>query len=204
MNRPIITCPLCGLTQRLGALPPGGRAECAHCGAVIAKARSNSWHWTAALALAALLLYIPANIYPIMRLDFYGISQESTIWEGCVELFKDGQVPVAIIVFLASLVIPLLKLLGLFFLVVTTKRRSARFRPARIRIHKFIEVIGPWAMLDVLLLGILVALVKLGRIATVTPGPSLLPFTGVVVLTILASLSFDPKQIWAQPSPRHE
>jgi paraquat-inducible protein A len=108
---------------------------------------------------------------------------------------------VAIIVFTASLLVPLLKLLGLFFLVTTAKLNSQRFGLLRTRIHKIIEVIGPWAMLDVFLLGILVSLVKLGRFATVTPGPGLLAFASVVVLTILAAASFEPRQIWGERRP---
>jgi paraquat-inducible protein A len=131
-----------------------------------------------------------------MRMDFHGVFTESTVWDGCVKLFQDRQWFVAIVVFLASLLVPLLKLLGLFFLVVATKWNLQSYRSVRVRVYKIIAVIGPWAMLDVFLLAILVALVKLGRIATVTPGPGLLAFALVVILTILASASFDPRQIW--------
>ena len=203
MNSSIIGCHACGLVQRLEPLPPGAVAECPQCGSLVAKAKSDSLARTAAFSLAALLLYVPANIYPILRMDFHGIFTESTVWDGCVKLFQDGQWFIAVIVFCASLLVPLLKLLGLFFLVITTKLNSQNFRWARTRVFKLIEVIGPWAMLDVFLLAVLVALVKLGRISTVTPGPGLLPFASVVVLTILASASFEPKQIWQrlrQPS----
>lgn len=114
------------------------------------------------------------------------------------DLFNDGQWFVAGIVLLASILIPFFKLLGLFFLVITTKLRSARGRQQRTWIYKIIAVIGPWAMLDVFLLSILVALVKLQQIATVLPGRGLLAFTGVVLLTILASASFDPRLIWEE------
>jgi paraquat-inducible protein A len=106
---------------------------------------------------------------------------------------------VAGVVFLASILIPLFKLLGLFYLVVTTRFSSARRRRERTWIYRIIDVIGPWAMLDVFLLAVLVALVKLEKIATVLPGTGLLAFTAVVVLTILASASFDPKLIWEEP-----
>src|SRR5207342_3695372 len=98
------------------------------------------------------------NIYPIMRMDFHGVFTESTVWDGCARLFQDGQWLVAIVVFLASLLIPLLKLLGLFFLVITTKLKLQRAQATRTRIYKIIDVIGPWAMLDVFLLAILVSL----------------------------------------------
>ncbi len=137
-----------------------------------------------------------SNIYPILRMDYYGAYSESTVWDGCVKLFQDGQWLVAVIVFLASILIPLFKLLGLFFLVVMTKVKSSRWRQERTWIYKIIDVIGPWAMLDVFLLAVLVALVKLEQLATVLPGPGLLAFTAMVVLTVLASASFDPKLIW--------
>ena len=145
---------------------------------------------------------MPANIYPILRMDFYGAYSESTVWDGCVKLYQDGQWPVATIVFLASILIPLLKLLGLLFLVVVTKFRSTFFRQERTWIYRIIDAIGPWAMLDVFLLAILVALVKLGTIATVLPGPGLIAFTAMVVLTILASASFDPTSIWDKAERR--
>jgi len=160
------------------------------------KERGDTLTRTAALSLAALVLYVPANIYPIMRMEFHGVYTESTVWDGCVRLFQDGQWPIAIIVFLASLLIPLLKLMGLFFLVVTTKRSSQRFKTLRVSVHKAIKAMGNWAMLDVFLLAVLVSLVKLGRIATVTAGPGALAFASVVVLTIFASASFEPREIW--------
>jgi paraquat-inducible protein A len=157
---------------------------------------------TAAFSLAALMLYGPANVYPILQMDLYGARSENTILEGVVSLFQHEQPLVAVIVFLASIVIPLLKLLGLLYLVTSTARRSTRRRVARTWIYRGIEVIGPWAMLDVFLLAILVGLVKLGDLATVVPGRGLFAFTAVVVLTILASRSFDPAQIWETPEDR--
>jgi paraquat-inducible protein A len=195
----IIACKTCGLVQRTEELPPGMAAECCRCGSIISKHRVNSLGRTAALSLAALILYVPANIYPILRMEYYGAYSENTVWDGCVRLFQDGQWLVAVIVFLASIIIPLFKLLGLFYLTATTKLQSQRRRWERTWIFKFIEVIGPWAMLDVFLLAVLVSLVKLERIATVLPGPGLLAFCAVVVLTILASASFDPRLIWDEP-----
>lgn len=177
-------------------------AECARCGSRLDKHRANSLARTAALSLAALVLYVPANIYPILRMELYGVYSENTVWEGAVSLLRQGETLVAVIVFLASLAIPFLKLLALFYLVVTVRFRSRRRQLARTWIYKTIDVVGPWAMLDVFLLAILVSLVKLGQLATVLPGRGLIAFTAVVVLTILASTSFDPKLIWEQPEHR--
>ena len=196
MPNEIVTCPDCGSSQQLAALPPRSSAKCFRCGSLLAKPGDNALNRTAALSIAALLLYVPANIYPVMEMDYYGTYRESTVWSGCEQLFRDGQWPIAIIVFLASIVVPLLKLIGLFFLVVTTQINSPRLQRLQSRVHRSIKAIGPWAMLDVFLLAILVALIRIGRLATVTVGPGLLAFTAVVVLTILASESFDSRLIW--------
>jgi paraquat-inducible protein A len=194
----ILACSTCGQVQEagLGSLRPGSAFECCRCGSIIAERRRASLGTTAALALAALILYVPANLYPILRMNWYGAYTESTVWDGVVSLTKSNQWFVALIVFLASIVIPLVKLVGLFFLTLSARLRTRRWVMARTRIYRFIDVIGPWAMLDVFLLAILVALVKLGQFATILPGRGLIAFTCVVVLTILASASFDPRLIW--------
>ena len=192
----VLCCNTCGLVQAVDALPPGRRAECARCGATVYEGPRGSLHLTGAFALAALILYIPANIYPILGMHMYGNYNENTVWEGVTSLARHNQWFVALIVFLASMVIPVFKLSGLLFLVVSTWLQVGRRLRTRTRIYKFIDVIGPWAMLDVFLLAVLVSLVKLGDIATVTPGPGLIAFTCMVVLNMLATESFDPKRIW--------
>jgi len=192
----IVGCGTCGLVQQVELLPPGKRAECPRCGSTVSEGPKGSLQLTAALAIAALILYVPANIYPIMRMHFHGAYSESTVWDGVVSLADSDQWFVALIVLLASIVIPVLKLSGLLFLVITARFRVGRRLRDRTRIYEFIDVIGPWAMLDVFLLAVLVALVKLGSIATILPGPGLIAFSAVVVLTMLASASFDPKMIW--------
>jgi paraquat-inducible protein A len=193
----VVACETCGMVQRVDPLPKGAAAECFRCGAFLGVRRSSaSLHVTAALSLAALVLYVPANIYPILTMTMYGATSTSTIWDGVVGLVQHGMWGVAIIVFLASLVIPLLKLAGLFFLVASSLTRMGRRLRWRTTLYKFIDAVGPWAMLDVFLLAVLVALVKLGQFATVIPGPGLVAFTGMVVFTMLASAAFDPKLIW--------
>jgi paraquat-inducible protein A len=193
----VIVCRSCDLPVAVPPIARGRRATCPRCGSRISERKHNSLHRTAAFSLAALVLYVPANIYPILRMEFYGAYSESTVWDGCVKLFQDGMWFVAVIVFLASILIPLVKLLGLFLLVTTA--RSMRWQRERTFLYKFIEVIGPWAMLDVFLLAVLVAVVKLEQLATILPGPGIIAFASVVVLTILASMSFDPRLIWDEP-----
>ncbi len=192
----VLSCDTCGLTQRIEPLAPGTTAECIRCGATVATRPRGGGEVTAALTLAALVLYVPANIYPILSMNLYGTYSENTVWDGVVSLMQYGQYFVAAIVFLASIVIPLLKLIGLLFLSWTVRWGRGRRLRGRTHIYKFIDAIGPWAMLDVFLLAILVALVKLGDLGRVIPGPGLIAFACVVVLTMLASQSFDPKTIW--------
>jgi len=154
------------------------------------ESRARSLEVTTALSLAALILYVPANLYPILRMTLHGTYSESTVWDGVTSLARHDQWFVAVVVFLASIAIPLAKLLSLFFLVGSARFYPARWRYERRRIYGFIDAIGPWAMLDVFLLAVLVALVKLGDFATMMPGPGLVAFTCMVVLTMFASASF--------------
>jgi paraquat-inducible protein A len=196
----VIACDTCGLVQEVDGLAPGTVAECVRCASFLGgHSSARRLELTAALSLAALILYVPANIYPIMKMYLYGGYSESTVWDGIVLLLQNDQWFVAIVVFLASMVIPLVKLAGLFALVVTARTGWGRRLRSRTQLYKFIDAIGPWAMLDVFLLAVLIALVKLNTWAKVLPGPGLLAFTAVVVLTMLASAAFDPKLIWRRP-----
>jgi paraquat-inducible protein A len=196
----ILCCPTCGLTLQVHPLSRGQRAECPRCGSNVSEGPHGSLHLTAAFALAALILYVPANLYPILRMHMYGAYSESTVWDGVVSLAQHNQWLVAVIVLMASLVIPVLKLLGLLYLVLSTWLGFGGRMRERTRVYRLIDVIGPWSMLDVFLLAVLVALVKLGSIATVMPGPGLVAFSLVVVLNMLATQSFDPKMIWQRKS----
>lgn len=193
----VIACPFCDLLQRTHYIPPGYFVKCCRCGAVLYKRKPNSINRTLALVIAGIILYIPANIYPIMTFEYLGQSQTNTIWSGVKELCASGMFPIAILVFCASIAIPLLKLIGLAYLCISLK--WGWMRRNRTQLYQVIDVIGRWAMLDVFLLSIMVAIVKLGQIATVIPGPGSLAFASVVVLTLFAASCFDPRLIW-QPS----
>jgi paraquat-inducible protein A len=193
----IVSCDTCGLVQTVPPLASGAAAECIRCGSfVAARGSAGSLEVTAALSLAALVLYVPANIYPILKMYLHGTYSESTVWDGIVKLMEHNEWAVAVVVFLASMVVPLIKLAGLFSLVVTARMGWGRRLRSRTQLYKFIDAIGPWAMLDVFLLAILVSLVQLAGWAKVLPGPGLIAFTAMVVLTMLASAAFDPKLIW--------
>jgi paraquat-inducible protein A len=196
-----IACKTCGRVHALAPLEPGMIAKCVRCGSTIHRRTADSLHVTAACTLAGLLLYVPANTLPILRIELYGASSDNTAYEGAVRLLKDGDYTIATIVFMASILVPLFKLLGLLFVVVSTQFRWRWGRQTRTWIYQFIDLIGRWAMLDVFVVAVLVSVVKLNGLAMVMPGRGLLAFGGVVVFTLLASQSFDPQLIWESEEP---
>ena len=189
----LINCDTCGLVQKVEEGEYQSDVRCPRCDECLIRARSNARARTIAFSLAAIFLYVPANIYPIITMEYLGRETENTVWGGVKALYYDNMWAIAVLVFCASILIPLLKLIGLFFLVVN---RGTRWRRFRTRLYKFIKHIGPWAMLDVFLLAVMVGIIRFGRFATVIPGPGILAFASVVVLTMLASASFDPRLIW--------
>jgi paraquat-inducible protein A len=191
-----MACRVCGQVHRMEPVRAGMRAMCVRCGSALERRSAGSLQMTAAFSLAALLLYLPANLFPILRLDLYGATQDSTVWQGCVRFYQSGDYVIAAIVLLASIVIPALKLLGLFFLTITSRLQWNGARMMRTWIYRVVELIGRWAMLDVFVLGILVSLVKLRSLATIIPGKGALAFALVVLFTLFASASFDPQLIW--------
>jgi len=190
----LVHCPVCTQRNRIEPLPGSWTAECARCGTTLQAHRPWSSTPVLVYTLAALALYAPANLLPVLSMERLGAYSETTIWSGCASLLADGYWGVALIVFLASIAIPLLKLLSLLYLAAAPPESGNPLW--RTRVHRLVHLIGPWSMLDVFLVAILVALVKLGDIARVSAEPGLAAFTGVVVLTMLASASFDPRRLW--------
>jgi paraquat-inducible protein A len=195
-----VACPVCGLVHADMIAVPGTLTRCVRCDAVLRRGVQNSLSRTLAFTLAALLLYFPANALPILTLELYGARSHNTVWDGVRAFFDDGDYVLAIVVLMASIVVPLIKLVGLLFVCITTCCGMRRWQKFRTNLFHAIDRIGRWAMLDVFVLSIWVALVKLGSLGSVSPGAGLLPFGCVVVLTLLASASFDPRLIW-QPAP---
>ena len=187
------------MAQRLPSALRRKAAQCAQCGTRLHRTTPGSRDRTLAFAFSALALYGPANLYPVMTMDLMGRHSENTVWSGVVSLCQDRMYFIGGIVFIASILIPALKLVGLFFLALGGGRRHPR---RAVLIYKIVRAAGPWAMLDVFLLAIAVALIKFGQFGHVSPGPGIIWFAAVVVLTLLASASFDPRLIWRKP--RHE
>jgi paraquat-inducible protein A len=155
-----------------------------------------------AFALAALALYPPAMLLPVLEVEKMGHSRSATIWSGVVELLTHGQVLVGIVVLVCSIVIPLGKIGGIIWLSRILRGRWNQAlhvevsRKGRSRVLRVIEWLGRWGMVDVLLVAILIAAVKLGSIVQIHPGPGIAAFAGVVILSMLASAFFDPEAIW--------
>lgn len=197
----------CGACTQISRLPPPGlAADCPRCGAALHPRRPASLARTWALLLAATLLYLPANLLPIMHsIDFFG-PRTDTILSGVVKLWQDGAWDLALIVFVASVVVPILKIGVMGFLALSVQRRWRTRLRERARLYRLVEKIGHWSMLDVFVVALLVALVDIRGLAQVLPGPGALAFGAVVILTMLAAMSFDPRLIWdaAEEPPRHD
>lgn len=200
----LITCPECHLLCRPSEMSERSPARCPRCHARLRARKANSISRTWALTLAAALFYIPANLLPITHMTQMGVSQSDTIISGVLYFIKTGMWGIASIIFVASVLIPLLKLMSLTFLLVSVQRRST-WRPRdRTRLYRVTEAIGRWSMVDIFAVTILVALIKLGAIAEVNAGQGALFFAAVVVTTMLAAMSFDPRLIWDVQESYHE
>lgn len=186
-----LACDTCGLVSRA---EPG--SPCPRCGSALRHRKSFSIARTWALGLSALILYLPANYYPVLTVVRLGWGQPSTIIGGVEELIGAGLWPLAALVFFASIVVPGLKLISLGILLVSTQRGSRRRLRDRTRLYRIIDSIGRWSMIDIFMGSILVALLQFGIIARVTPGFGAVAFAAVVVLTMLAAQSFDPRLMW--------
>lgn len=189
----ILVCHEC---QQLNRPPVGQPPRCRRCGARLHGRRPNSIARTWALLLSAALLYIPANLLPIMSVHMLGRGSPATIMGGVIELIQAGMLPIALVVFVASILVPSFKLLGIALLLYSVQRHQVMSPRQRILMYRFIEWIGRWSMLDIFVIAILVALVSFGNLASIEAGAGALAFAAVVILTMLAAITFDPRLIW--------
>lgn len=190
----LCSCHVCNLVSRR----PDGEApaHCPRCGASLHFRKPGSVSRCWALLVAAYVLYIPANLLTIMETGSLFNYRKDTIVSGVVHLWKTGSWLIAVIVFIASVTIPLLKLISLTLLLISVQRRSRWHPRQRTRLYRMVELVGRWSMLDIYVVALLASLVQLGTMATVKAGPGALAFGAVVVLTMFASMQFDPRLIW--------
>ena len=177
---------------------------CPRCGAELHDRKPNSIARTWALLLAAIIFYIPANLLPITVVISLGKAQSDTIMSGVIYFVHSGMWPIALVIFVASVFVPLLKLLILIYLLISVQRKSTWRQKDRTKLYRITEIIGRWSMVDIFVVTILVALVHLGGLATIHAGPGAIFFGAVVVITIFAAMSFDPRLIWDIEEVIHE
>ncbi len=189
----LAACHTCGLVVKL---PAAGHVHCPRCASPVHSRKVNSLSTSWALLLAAIIAYLPANLYPVMSVVSFGKRQSDTIMSGVIYLFVHGDWPLALIVFVASVLVPLLKMIALTYLLVTVQRKSHLRHQQRTRLYRIVELVGRWSMVDIFVVALLAALVNIGNLATIEPGAGAIAFTAVVVLTMFAAASFDPRLIW--------
>lgn len=175
---------------------PYDSITCSRCGATLHRRRPDSLVRTWSLLLTGLIFYLPANLLPVMRTDIFGNGRESTIMSGVLELWKGGAWDIAALIFIASVVVPCMKFLIMFLLLISTQRRSQWRTLERARLYRIVERVGYWSMLDVLVVAVLSALVQFQLLSNIEPRVGIVFFGFVVVFTMLASMSFDPRLIW--------
>lgn len=191
-GRPTISCLTCELLvdARLE------RSRCPRCGSRLWRRKPDSLRRTTALVITGYMLYLPANLLPVLTIDRFGHQTPSTILGGVHELIVNDLWPLAIVVFTASVVVPLMKLLGLTLMLLLTGLRSARWLLFRTRLYRLIDMIGRWSNIDLFMISLLVALVQFGNLTTVRPQPGAVAFATVVVITMIASRCFDTRLMW--------
>jgi paraquat-inducible protein A len=195
----IYVCHTCGLCTPGASEAPH---HCPRCGAHLHMRKPASLQRTWAFLIAATILYVPANLLPVMNTSSLFGAQKDTILSGVVYLWTSGSWPLAIIVFIASIAVPMLKILAIGYLAISTQLHWHRQPAERARIYRIVELVGRWSMLDIYVIAMLTALVQFSALATIQAGPAAIAFGAVVVLTMFAALSFDPRLIWDQGAAR--
>ena len=195
----LVSCEACHLVSRpVGAEEPG---FCPRCGEKLEVRRRGSIATTWALASAAAICYIPANMLPVLNTITPQGADADTIMAGVIYLYTSGSWPLALMVLIASVMIPLGKLVSIAYILISVQRGSVTSSRERTRLYRIVVIIGRWSMLDVFVDTFTVAMVQLQPLMSVQPGPGVLFFAAVVVLTMLAAESFDPRLIWDSATP---
>ena len=190
----LVACHACHLLNRPS--PAGHELTCARCGASLHLRKPDSINRTWALLIAACVLYVPANVLPVMETGSLFGGQSDTIMSGVVYLWTSGSWPLAVIVFVASVLVPGSKLVALMVLLISVQKRSIWRMVDRTKLYRLVELVGRWSMVDIYVAAMLTALVQFESLATIRAGPAAIAFGAVVVLTMFAAEAFDPRLIW--------
>ena len=190
----LIACHECDLLQRVQPLPEGGVAQCMRCGAVLYRQKRDSLDRTLSLTIAALILFVVANTYPFLALKSGGLVKQTTLITGTKELYAQGMEVLALLVLFTSILAPLVHLLGMLYVLLPLKfNRLPRNLPG---VFRLVQRLQPWGMLEVFMLGILVSVVKLAKMAKIVPGIALFAFLVLIFVMAASSASLDPHLIW--------
>lgn len=190
MESELVGCHICG------ALNDAGTDSCSRCGDHLHPRKPGGLNRTWALLITSVILYVPANLYPIMDTVFLGDDSPSTIMGGVVLLWRLGSYPIAAIIFFASVVVPLVKILALLWLCYMVQRGHGDSPLRKLKLYRMTEFVGRWSMIDVFVVAILAGLIRLDNLMTIYPGPAAIAFAGVVLITMVAAMSFDSRLIW--------
>lgn len=185
------------------AILPTEQSQCPRCFAYGSVRRKQSIQWTLALLMTSIMLYVPANLLPVMTTNTLGSDLQSTIMDGVILLWEDGSYPVALIIFIASIMVPSLKMIGIAWLCLDSKGYGNR-DPHRMHfIYELVEYVGRWSMIDVFVITILAALVQMGQLMSIVPALGVIFFGVVVILTMFAAMTFDPRLTWDRCEMKH-
>ena len=190
-----VSCIDCGLLMPTASAKQQANT-CRRCGAALHSRHTNSLNRTWALLISAIIFYIPANLLPITLTTAVGKTEGDTIMQGVIYFLFSGDWPVALVIFTASIMVPMLKMAALTYLLISVQRHSSHRPLDRAKIYRMVEFVGRWSMIDVFVVTIMVALVQLGALASIQAGSGAIFFCGVVIITMLAAASFDPRLIW--------
>ncbi len=190
----LLVCRACELVNRPTA--GGHRGACSRCGEGLKWRKPESLARSWMFLILAMILYIPANLLPVLDTTQLGATTRNTIYGGVKVLWQDGDILIASVIFVASIMVPAAKILGLAALLATSSAHTAWDPLARTKLYRVVETIGRWSMVDIFVGAVLVALVQFKTVGEVSAGPAALPFAAVVVLTMFAAMSFDPRLIW--------
>ncbi len=190
------SCPVCHAMVRLPRCRPDTAAVCPRCGSEVDARKPDAVQRTWALLFASIVFYIPANLLPMMHVETFAGVQSDTIMSGVIYFFETGSYLIAFVIFVASIFVPILKILILIYLLVTVQKKSCIQQRTRTRLYRLTEIIGRWSMVDVYVVGTMVALVHFGGLTEVKAGMGANFFLLVVIVTMFSAMSFDPRLIW--------
>lgn len=193
IDRDIGSCPVC---HQLVKIKRGKKEYCPRCGTAVYLRKPDSLNISLALVIASIILYIPANLYPMMHVHTFVGSQSDTIISGIIYFFESGSYLIAFVILIASIVVPFIKMVILLYLIYSVKRGKAEDKEQKLKLYILTEVIGKWSMVDVYVVSIMISLVHFGPLTEIKAGAGAVFFLMVVILTMLSAMAFDSRLIW--------